>query len=279
MFVAETRREADAAIDRILFHRKFGAAGDRVVIEDYLPGEEASFFALCDGKTALPLIAAQDHKRAFDGDNGPNTGGMGAYSPTPVFDEAMRTRVMDEIITPAIRGMAAEARPFVGVLFAGLMISPDGPKLIEFNVRFGDPECQVLMRRLASDLAPALMAAAKGALAEPPPLEWDTRHAVAVVLAANGYPDHPLTGSVIRRLGEAEAIDEVVLFIAGAKRDEDGMLRASGGRVLTVTAAGDTLAEAIAAAYAGVDAVDWPGGFCRRDIGWRAVSPPPPPVL
>jgi phosphoribosylamine---glycine ligase len=270
--IAETRREADAEIDQILFHRKFGGAGERIVIEAFMPGEEASFFALCDGTTALPLIAAQDHKRAYDGDKGPNTGGMGAYSPAPVFDEAVRERVMDEIILPTMRGMAAEGAPFVGVLFAGLMISPSGPKLIEFNVRFGDPECQVLMRRLKSDLAPALLAAAKGQLASLPPLEWDARHAVAVVFAANGYPDHPLTGSLIRRVPEAERIADVVVFHAGTKLDNDGHLRAAGGRVLSVTAAGDTLQAAAARAYAGVDAIDWPGGFFRRDIGWRALT-------
>ena len=270
--IAETRREADAAIDEILFLRKFGAAGQRIVIEDFLPGEEASFFALCDGQTAVPFDAAQDHKRAYDGDKGPNTGGMGAFSPAPAFDEAMRDLAMERIVAPTLAGMKAEGRPFTGVLFAGLMLTPDGPKLIEFNVRFGDPECQTLMRRLISDLAPALLAAANGELAHAAPLAWDARPAVTVVYAANGYPDDPLTGSVIRGLKDAERIEGVEIFIAGAQRDKDGALRAAGGRVLNITAIGDTLAQAVTRAYAAVDRIDWPGGFCRRDIAWRALG-------
>jgi phosphoribosylamine--glycine ligase len=270
--IAETRREADAAIDEILFLRKFGTAGQRIVIEDFLPGEEASFFAFCDGETAIPLTAAQDHKRAYDGDKGPNTGGMGAYSPAPIFSDAMRDLTMERIVLPTVRGMKAEGRPFKGVLFPGLMISPDGPKLIEFNVRFGDPECQTLMRRLTSDLAPVLLAAAKGDLASAPPLQWDPRPAVTVVYAANGYPDQPLTGSVIRGVAEAGAIDDVIVFHAGTKRDPEGALRAAGGRVLNITATGATLREAVSRAYAGVHAINWPGGFCRSDIGWRALG-------
>ena len=270
--LAETRRDADAAIDEILFLRKFGTAGQRIVIEDFLPGEEASFFALCDGETAAPLLAAQDHKRAYDGDKGPNTGGMGAYSPAPIFTDAMRDLTMERIIWPTLRGMKAEGRPFIGVLFAGLMISTDGPKLIEFNVRFGDPECQTLMRRLKSDFAPVLLAAAKGELANAPPLEWDSRPAVTVVYAAQGYPDYPLTGSVIRGLSEAGEIEGVEIFHAGTRLDQDGNLRAAGGRVLNITAIGDTLAQAVARAYAAVNLINWPGGFCRRDIGWRALE-------
>jgi phosphoribosylamine--glycine ligase len=271
--IAETRREADEAIDQILFLRKFGTAGQRIVIEDFLPGEEASFFAICDGETAIPMVAAQDHKRAYDGDKGPNTGGMGAYSPAPVFTDAVRDQTMEQIILPTLRGMKAEGRPFIGVLFAGLMITPDGPKLIEFNVRFGDPECQTMMRRLTSDFAPVLLAAAKGELASAPALEWDARPAVTVVFAAQGYPDEPLTGSVIRGLAEASAAPEVVIFHAGTKLDADGTLRAAGGRVLNVTATGDTLKQAVEHAYAGARSIDWPGGFCRRDIAWRALSP------
>lgn len=271
--IAETRRDADAAIDEILFLRKFGTAGQRIVIEDFLPGEEASFFALCDGETAIPLVAAQDHKRAYDGDKGPNTGGMGAYSPAPIFTDAVRDQTMERIILPTLRGMKAEGRPFVGVLFAGLMITPEGPKLIEFNVRFGDPECQTLMRRLKSDLAPVLFAAAKGELAAATPLEWDPRPAVTVVYAAQGYPDEPLTGSVIRGLTDASAVPGVEVFHAGTRRDEDGTLRAAGGRVLNVTAVGATLKDAIGSAYDAVRRIDWPGGFCRSDIGWRALSP------
>jgi phosphoribosylamine---glycine ligase len=270
--VAESRREADAAVDEILFLRKFGTAGQRIVIEEFLPGEEASFFALCDGETAIPLVAAQDHKRAYDGDKGPNTGGMGAYSPAPVFTDSMRDLTMERIILPTLAGMKAEGRPFVGVLFAGLMISADGPKLIEFNVRFGDPECQTLMRRLNSDLLPMLLAAAKGELAGAPPLEWDARPAVTIVYAAKGYPDDPLTGSVIRGIERAVRFEGVEVFHAGTRLDEDGLLRAAGGRVLNITAIGDTLADAVHRAYAAVAAIDWPGGFCRRDIGWRALE-------
>ncbi len=270
--IAETRREADAAIDEILFLRKFGTAGQRIVIEDFLPGEEASFFALCDGETAIALVAAQDHKRAYDGDKGPNTGGMGAYSPAPIFTEDARDQTMERIILPTLRGMKAEGNPFVGVLFAGLMITPEGPKLIEFNVRFGDPECQTLMRRLRSDLAPVLMAAARGELASVPALEWDERPAVTVVYAAQGYPDEPLTGSVIRGLSDASAIEGVEIFHAGTKLDDAGTLRAAGGRVLNITAVGDTLKDAVHRAYAAVNCIDWPGGFCRRDIAWRALS-------
>jgi phosphoribosylamine---glycine ligase len=269
--IAETRREADEAIDQILFLRKFGTAGQRIVIEDFLPGEEASFFALCDGETAVPLVAAQDHKRAYDQDKGPNTGGMGAYSPAPVFTDAVRDQVMEQIILPTLRGMKAEGRPFTGVLFAGLMISPDGPKLIEFNVRFGDPECQTLMRRLNSDLAPVLLAAAKGELASAPALEWDARPAVTVVYAAQGYPDEPLKGSVIRGVLQANAVEDVVVFHASTRVDQDGLLRADGGRVLNITATGATLKDAVSRAYEAVNRIDWPGGFCRTDIAWRAL--------
>lgn len=270
--IAATRREADAAIDEILFLRKFGTAGQRIVIEDFLPGEEASFFAICDGETAVPLAAAQDHKRAYDGDKGPNTGGMGAYSPAPIFTDAVRDQTMEQIILPTLRGMKAEGRPFVGVLFAGLMITPAGPKLIEFNVRFGDPECQTLMRRMKSDLAPVLLLAAQGQLAGAPKIVWDERPAVTVVYAAQGYPDEPLKGSVIRGVMQANAVEDVVVFHAGTRVDSDGLLRADGGRVLNVTATGATLRDAVNAAYEGVSQIDWPGGFCRRDIAWRALS-------
>jgi len=272
VIIAETRAQADAAVDEILFLRKFGTAGQRIVIEDFLPGEEASFFAICDGETAMPLVAAQDHKRAFDGDKGPNTGGMGAYSPAPVFTDDVRQQTMDRIVLPAVRGMKAEGRPFKGVLFAGLMISADGPKLIEFNVRFGDPECETMVRRLKSDLAPLLLASARGALAECAPPEWDERPSVTVIYAANGYPDDPLTGSVIRGVDRADAIEDVVVFHAGTRRDEDGVLRASGGRVLAITALGADLNHAIHTAYHATKLIDWPGGFHRTDIGWRALQ-------
>lgn len=270
--IAETRREADAAIDEILFLRKFGTAGQRIVIEDFLPGEEASFFAICDGETAVAFGAAQDHKRAYDGDKGPNTGGMGAYSPAPIFTEKVRDQTMEQIILPTLRGMKAEGNPFVGVLFAGLMISPDGPKLIEFNVRFGDPECQTLMRRLKSDLAPLLLLAAQGQLAGAPKVVWDDRPAVTVVYAAQGYPDEPLKGSVIRGVPQANTVQDVVVFHAGTRVDSDGLLRADGGRVLNVTATGATLRDAVNSAYEGVRQIDWPGGFSRSDIAWRALS-------
>jgi phosphoribosylamine--glycine ligase len=270
--VAETRRDADAAVDQILFLKKFGNAGQRIVIEDFLPGEEASLFAICDGQTAIAFGGAQDHKRAFEGDKGPNTGGMGAYSPAPILDDAMIARAMEEIVAPTVRGMAEAGAPFRGVLFAGLMLSPDGPKLIEFNVRFGDPECETLMPRLKSDIAPYLVAAAEGGLSALAPPEWDARHSMTVIMAAQGYPDAPLTGSVIRGLAHAENIEDVAIFHAGTRADEDGAIRASGGRALAVTALGEDLAQAAQRAYAAIDRIDWPGGFCRRDIGWRALA-------
>jgi phosphoribosylamine--glycine ligase len=269
--IAETRREADEAVDEILFLRKFGTAGQRIVIEDFLPGEEASLFAICDGKTAVYFGAAQDHKRAFDGDKGPNTGGMGAYSPAKVVTDAVIADAMERIFKPTVAGMAADGTPFVGVLFAGVMVTPEGSKLIEFNARFGDPECQTLLRRLDGDLLPMLHAAASGKLAEIAPPAFDPRPAVTVVLAAQGYPGAPLTGSIVRGLPDAAAVQGVEIFHAGTRRDEDGLLRAAGGRVLNVTAVGADLPGAIARAYTAVDLIDWPGGFCRRDIGWRAL--------
>jgi phosphoribosylamine--glycine ligase len=268
--IAETRREADEAIDHILFLKKFGSAGQRIVIEDFLPGEEASLFFLCDGAHSVFLGAVQDHKRAYDGDKGPNTGGMGAYSPAPVVTDDVVALVERDIVAPTLAGMAADGAAFRGVLFVGAMISPDGPKLIEFNVRFGDPECQTLMRRLDGDLAAVLLAAAKGDVTQAPVLALRPEAAVTIVLAAQGYPESPLTGSIIRGAPEAARLTGVEIFHAGTRRDEDGLLRAAGGRVLNVTAVGETLSQALARAYAAVDAIDWPGGFCRRDIGWRA---------
>jgi phosphoribosylamine--glycine ligase len=273
--IAQTRAEADAAIDQILFWRKFGAAGQRIVIEDFLPGEEASFFALCDGETAIPFGGAQDHKRAFDGDKGPNTGGMGAYAPAPILDAATEARVMAELILPAVKGLAAEGRPFKGVLFAGLMIGPQGPRLIEFNARFGDPECQALMLRLESDLLPLLAAAARGALASTPPPVWRAGASAVVVMAAQGYPDEPLTGSVIRGIPAANALPDATVFQAGTRLDDEGLLRAAGGRVLNACAYGATLPAAVERAYEAVAAIDWPGGFYRRDIAWRALRRAP----
>ena len=268
--VAATVEEAEAAIADIMESRVHGAAGATVLIEECLIGQEVSFFALCDGTTALPLGAAQDHKRVGDGDTGPNTGGMGAYSPPPVFTAAMQDTVMARIVQPVLAEMARRGAPFRGVLFAGLMITADGPRLIEFNVRFGDPECQALMVRLRSDLLPALLAACDGELASFD-LRWETLHSLVVVMAAKGYPGSYAKGTEIRGIERAAQVPGVQVFHAGTARREDGALVATGGRVLGVTATGQTLAEAQAAAYAAVDAIDWPDGFCRRDIGWRAL--------
>jgi phosphoribosylamine--glycine ligase len=269
--VAATIEEAEAAIADIMESRIHGESGATVLVEECLVGQEVSFFALCDGTHAIPLGAAQDHKRAFDGDTGPNTGGMGAYSPPPVFTDALRDEVMARIIRPVLAEMERRGAPFRGVLFAGLMITRDGPRLIEFNVRFGDPECQALMVRLRSDLLPALVAACDGELAAFD-LRWEPLHALVVVMAARGYPGAHAKGSEIRGVERAAQVPGVQVFHAGTARREDGALVATGGRVLGITATGATLAEARAAAYAAVDAIDWPGGFCRRDIGWRALG-------
>ena len=269
--VAATLAEAERAVDAALVAGAFGRAGAEVVIEERLEGEEASVFALVDGKTVLPLASAQDHKQVGDGDTGPNTGGMGAYSPAPIMTEAMAGRVMDEILRPTVRAMREEGRLYKGVLYGGLMITAEGPKLLEYNVRFGDPECQVLMARLKSDLLPALIATSDGVLGSFD-LRWHEEAALVVVLAAKGYPGAYEKGSVIRGVEAAERDDKVVVFHAGTKRGEDGALLANGGRVLGVTALGATVAEAQRRAYAAVDRIDWPEGFCRRDIGWRAVK-------
>jgi phosphoribosylamine--glycine ligase len=267
--VATTLDAALAAIDAAMVDGAFGKAGAELVVEEMLAGEEASFFALCDGEHALALAAAQDHKRVGDGDTGPNTGGMGAYSPAPVVDAAMAERIMAEIVRPAVAGMKAEGRAFKGVLFAGVMIGPDGPRLIEFNVRFGDPECQALMPRLMSDLLPALIAAADGELANFH-LRWREMASLAVVMAARGYPGAYAKFTPIRNL-EAAASRDVVVFHAGTAI-RDGGLVATGGRVLTVAACAPDIATAQARAYAAIDRIDWPDGFCRRDIGWRAIA-------
>ncbi len=267
--IATTAAEAEAAVDAC-FEGAFGVAGSEVVIEEYLDGEEASFFALCDGTHAIAFGAAQDHKRVGDGDTGPNTGGMGAYTPAPVMSETMIGRTMSEIIAPTLAGMAKRGSPFKGVLFAGLMITDKGPQLIEYNVRFGDPECQVLMMRLKSDLLPALLASADGTL-DTVNVDWYEGAVLTVVMAAKGYPGTPEKGSEIRGLEAASAMEGVEVFHAGTKADGARIL-ANGGRVLNVTARGVSVAEAQARAYAAVDAIDWPEGFCRRDIGWRAVA-------
>jgi phosphoribosylamine--glycine ligase len=269
VIVAETIAEAEAAIDMML-RGGLGEAGAELVIEEFLGGEEASFFALCDGETALPMASAQDHKRAFDGDKGPNTGGMGAYSPAPIVNATMSDRVMAEIVLPTLRAMKAIGAPYKGVLYAGLMIGPDGPKLIEYNVRFGDPETQVLMPRLISDLVPALLASRDGVL-KSFDLRWRPDAALTVVMAAKGYPGTYPRGSVIAGLDEAAAVEGVEIFHAGTRRD-GGRIVSDGGRVLGVTALGATVSEARTRAYAAVSCIRWPEGFYRHDIGWRAAD-------
>lgn len=267
--VAETLNQAFEAIDEC-FDGRFGEAGAEVVVEECMIGEEASFFVLCDGKNILPLATAQDHKQVGDGDTGPNTGGMGAYSPAPVMTEALCARVIDEIIKPSVEGMAEAGMPYKGVLYAGLMITKDGPKLIEYNVRFGDPECQVMMMRLKSDLLPALLATADGVL-DHVDLRWFDEAALTVVMAAKGYPGDYDKGSVISNLDQAAADDDIEIFHAGTAR-KDGAVIATGGRVLNVTARGTSVRVAQERAYAAVAEIDWPEGFCRSDIGWRAVK-------
>jgi phosphoribosylamine--glycine ligase len=268
--IAADRAQAAEAVREMLGGR-FGAAGGQVVLEEFMRGEEASFFALCDGETAIPFGAAQDHKRAYDGERGPNTGGMGTYSPAPVLTPELERAAFEALVAPTLAGMAAEGAPYRGMLYAGLMLGEGGPRLVEYNARFGDPECQVLMLRLRSDLLPCLYAAATGGLAGIARPEWSEQAAVCVVLAAEGYPEAPQTGSVIQG-AEADFGPEVVVFHAGTRRGEAGELLAVGGRVLNVCALGRDVAEARARAYAAVDAIDWPGGFHRRDIGWRALA-------
>jgi len=269
VIVAQSEAEAEAAVD-MMFGGGLGEAGGEVVIEEFLDGEEASFFALCDGETAIPLATAQDHKRAFDGDKGPNTGGMGAYSPAPNIDAEMSDRIMNDIIAPTMRAMKAIGTPYKGVLYAGLMITRHGPKLIEYNARFGDPETQVLMPRLMSDLVPALLASRDGVL-KSFDLRWYETPALTVVMAARGYPGHYARGTVIEGLDEAAAVEGVQIFHAGPKA-EGGRILANGGRVLNVSATGKTVRKAQARAYAAIARIRWPEGFYRRDIGWRAVE-------
>ena len=269
VIIAETKDEAHKAID-FMFEGGFGDAGAEVVVEEFMEGEEASFFALCDGETAIPLVGAQDHKRVFDGDKGPNTGGMGAYSPAPVLPPSLENIAMEKFIRPTVAAMKAKGVPFIGVLFLGLMITKDGPKLVEYNCRFGDPECQVLMLRLKSDLLTALIAARDGQLKDIN-LRWSDDVALTVTMATNGYPGSYKKGAVIEGLGEAEAVPHVQIFHAGTeKRGKDVI--ATGGRVLSVAATGKTVKEAQERAYRAVDAIGWEGSFSRRDIGWRAVA-------
>jgi phosphoribosylamine--glycine ligase len=271
VILCQTVEEGLAAVDSMMVEKIFGEAGSEVVIEEFLVGEEASFFALCDGTNALPLAAAQDHKAVGEGDTGPNTGGMGAYSPAPVFTEAMQDLVMVEVVAPTLKTMAEMGRPYTGVLFVGLMVTADGPKVLEYNVRFGDPECQVLMARLDSDLLPVLLAAAKGDVSGES-LSWMDESALVVVMAAKGYPGAYEKGTEIKGLEAANAVPGVTVLHAGTKDGGAGKVLAAGGRVLGVTAHGETVREARDRAYAAVDAIDWPEGFSRRDIAWRALE-------
>ncbi|MTI42964.1 phosphoribosylamine--glycine ligase [Roseibium hamelinense] len=266
--VATTVQEAFDAVEAC-FDGSFGEAGASVVVEEFLSGEEASFFVLSDGKNALPLATAQDHKRAYDGDNGPNTGGMGAYSPAPVMSEALVAETLSKIIEPTIQTLEARGTPFKGVLYAGLMITQNGPKLIEYNTRFGDPECQVLMMRLKDDIVTLMLAAVDGTL-DNVSARWSDDVALTVVIAAKGYPGNYQKGTVIKGLENAAADPDVEVFHAGT-REVSGDILANGGRVLNITARGATVAEAQQRAYAAVKKVDWADGFCRSDIGWRAI--------
>jgi phosphoribosylamine--glycine ligase len=266
VIIAETETEAEAALDA-MFDGRFGGAGAALVIEEYMTGEEVSFFALVDGETVLPFGSAQDHKRVGEGDTGPNTGGMGAYSPASILTRALERRVIDEIVRPTARALAEAGTPFSGVLYAGLMLTEEGPKLVEYNVRFGDPECQALMLRLEGDLLALMLACAKGELAAAKPPRFSKQAALVVVIAAQGYPDGPKKGGAIAGLELAGA----QIFHAGTAR-EGNRLVADGGRVLGVAALGKDVAEARRAAYRAVDAIDFPTGFCRRDIGWREIA-------
>ncbi|VEJ45006.1 phosphoribosylamine--glycine ligase [Bartonella vinsonii] len=267
--VATTIDEAFNAVDSC-FKNAFDNVEKKIVVESFLEGEEVSFFCLCDGKTALPFGSAQDHKRVGDGDTGANTGGMGAYSPAPIMTQEMVQRTLKEIVEPTLYSMNAMGAPFKGILFVGLMITKKGPELIEFNVRFGDPECQVLMMRLKEDILPLLLAAAQGKL-EHTPLQWSEKTALTVVMAAKGYPDSPQKGTVIRNLDKLNTLPDVKVFQAGTTL-HNGELIAHGGRVLNITATGESVTQAQKRAYEAVDCIDWPEGFVRRDIGWRAVA-------
>jgi phosphoribosylamine--glycine ligase len=267
--VAMTLHEAEGAIES-MFAGAFGAAGTEVVVEDYLTGEEISFFALSDGTRATPFASAQDHKRVGDGDTGPNTGGMGAYSPPPIMTPGLSERVMREIVTPTVAGMAERGAPFRGVLFAGLMIGADGPRLIEFNVRFGDPEAEAILARLDDDLLEFMLGCARGALPNRAP-RFSDETALTVVMAARGYPGAVERGTPINGLDAAGRLPGVSILHAATRREGERIV-ADGGRVLAITALGRDAAEAQSRAYAAVDRLDWPGGFCRRDIGWRAIE-------
>ena len=269
--ISPDKADAEAEIERMLGGR-FGSAGSRVVIEEFMDGEEGSLFALCDGQRAVLFGGAQDHKRAFDGDMGPNTGGMGAYSPAPVFTPELVQQADEQVVQPTIRMMAAEGAPYRGVLYAGLMATNEGPKVVEFNARFGDPECQVLMMRFDGDIVPLLLACARGDLTRAPAPRFKDGTVICVVMAAKGYPDSPLEGSVIRG-ADQDFGPHVQVFHAGTRKRDDGTLVAAGGRVLNVCAYGTDIAEARTRAYEAIARIDWPGGFNRTDIGWRALEP------
>ncbi|WP_455482252.1 phosphoribosylamine--glycine ligase [Bartonella sp. B35(2025)] len=267
--VAVTMEEAFNAVDAC-FKNMSGNAEGKIVVESFLEGEEVSFFCLCDGKIAIPFGSAQDHKRVGDGDTGANTGGMGAYSPAPIMTQEMINRTLKEIVEPVLYNMDKMGAPFKGILFVGLMITQKGPELIEFNVRFGDPECQVLMMRLKDDILPILFAAAQGNL-EKKPIQWSEKTALTVVMAAKGYPDSPQKGTIIRNIDKANALPNVKVFQAGTAL-RNGEIIANGGRVLNITATGKTVTHAQKRAYEAVDCIDWPEGFVRYDIGWRAIA-------
>ena len=267
VIIAASKAESDKAID-FMFEGGFGMSGHAIVVEEFMEGEEASFFALSDGTHVVAMAGAQDHKRVGDGDTGPNTGGMGAYSPAPVLPPALEQVAMEQFIKPTVAAMAAKGRPYLGVMYLGLMITKEGPKLVEYNARFGDPECQVLMPRLKSDLLTALLAAREGKLT---PLQWSDEVALTVVMASKGYPGSYEKGHVITGLEEAAKLPGVTIFHAGTEKRGEAII-AMGGRVLNVTALGKTVAEAQARAYAAVDKIHWEGAFCRGDIGWRALN-------
>ncbi|MAV88794.1 MAG: phosphoribosylamine--glycine ligase [Rhodospirillaceae bacterium] len=270
VIIAQTKTEAIIGLDEMMNQNKFGKAGQEVVIEEFLTGEEASFFVLVDGKTALPLLSAQDHKTAYDGDKGPNTGGMGAYSPAPIITKDIEEKIMSSIIKPIIDGMTNEGCPYKGILFAGLMIKDGEPKTLEFNVRFGDPECQTLMRLLDSDLVEALDATVSGNL-DKIQLNWKNEMSIIVVMAAKGYPGSYSIGTTINNLNEAEQINDAKVFHAGTKKDSNNYI-SNGGRVLGVTATGKNINECRARSYKAIEAIDWPDGFYRKDIGWRIIN-------
>jgi phosphoribosylamine--glycine ligase len=270
VIVCDTRHEALEAIDRIASRREFGSAGNELIIEEKLVGPEASVLAITDGETILTLPAAQDHKPAHDGDTGPNTGGMGAYCPTPVVDEDLMTKIEADVLVPVVHAMKRARRPFKGILYAGLMLTPAGPKVLEFNVRFGDPECQPLLMRLKSDLFDVLEAAADGRLGELGPLEWDDRPSTCVVMASEGYPGSYEKGYEISGLENADALDDVKVFHAGTEIS-DGQVVTNGGRVLGITALGNTISQAKLKAYSGVKEIRWRGAWCRKDISDKAL--------